>query len=291
MIITLCGSARFENEFHQWNQALSLSGHVVLSLAVHPSLHRGNKDWYTPEQKQMLDAVHLTKITSSDAIMVINRDNYIGDSTASEIRWAWLHKKAVYSLEYDKAGQMRPGKDLLMKGVELPEVPKESVYKEPERLADVFSDEMDLMSAYQNTTTGFNVDQFRAYVKMVVEETFEFLIACNKPLEPYLTGCLNDLHDRLRRATNYADIVTMDNVETFDGLLDMLVVAINAGYSAGYPMRAGWHVVFGSNMGKFGPNGELIKDANGKVQKPAGWTPPNEALARLLRDPISHKGP
>jgi hypothetical protein len=29
MIITLCGSSRFEPWFHAWNQALSLSGHVV----------------------------------------------------------------------------------------------------------------------------------------------------------------------------------------------------------------------------------------------------------------------
>jgi hypothetical protein len=43
MIITLCGSARFEETFKQVNEDLSLNGHIVLSLAVYPSDHENNK--------------------------------------------------------------------------------------------------------------------------------------------------------------------------------------------------------------------------------------------------------
>ena len=62
MIITLCGSARFEAWYHMWNEALSLAGHRVFGLASYPSMHEGEKSWYTPEQKVTLDMVHKQKI-------------------------------------------------------------------------------------------------------------------------------------------------------------------------------------------------------------------------------------
>jgi hypothetical protein len=93
MIITLCGSAKFEAAFHNWNERLTLDGHIVLSLAVFPSV-KGKKDWYSPEIKAMLDTMHKRKISKSEAIFVIDEENdatqqsYIGESTASEIRFA-----------------------------------------------------------------------------------------------------------------------------------------------------------------------------------------------------------
>jgi len=88
MIITLCGSARFEPWFHAWNEALSLSGHVVFSLAAYPSQYEGVKEWYTKEEKAVLDAVHKGKIDVSHAILVLNVFAYIGESTLSEIEHA-----------------------------------------------------------------------------------------------------------------------------------------------------------------------------------------------------------
>lgn len=88
MIITLCGSARFEEEFKKWNERLTLQGHVVFTLSGYPSYHGGQKDWYKSEQKRILDEVHCKKIDASDAILVLNYDNYIGESTAREIQHA-----------------------------------------------------------------------------------------------------------------------------------------------------------------------------------------------------------
>jgi hypothetical protein len=96
MKLTLCGSSRFEQEFHEWNEKLTLTGHVVYGLAVYPSFHDGNKDWYGIEQKQTLDLVHLAKIDNSDAIVVINVNGYIGESTRREIEWARVRAKTVY---------------------------------------------------------------------------------------------------------------------------------------------------------------------------------------------------
>jgi hypothetical protein len=99
VIITLCGSARFEHWFHAWNEALSLSGHVVFALAAYPSQHAGVKNWYTPEDKEVLDAVHKGKIDASHAILVLNAFAYIGESTLSEIDHAHSGRKTVYFLE------------------------------------------------------------------------------------------------------------------------------------------------------------------------------------------------
>ncbi len=96
MKVTLCGSARFEDLFHSYNEKLTLAGHVVYGLAVYPSMKDGDKNWYNEQQKTMLDLVHLNKISNSDGIVVINQDGYIGDSTRREIEWAAINGKHIY---------------------------------------------------------------------------------------------------------------------------------------------------------------------------------------------------
>lgn len=92
--ITLCGSARFESKFHEWNERLTLKGHVVYSLAVFPSSKSGEHRWYTEEQKKILDLVHLAKIEESDAIFLIE-PSYTGESTGREIEWAKIREKKI----------------------------------------------------------------------------------------------------------------------------------------------------------------------------------------------------
>lgn len=99
MIITLCGSARFEKLFHLWNEVLTLSGHTVFGLSVYPSLKKGTKNWYSDEEKELLDAAHRRKIDASDAILVINHFAYVGESTLKEIKYARRTGKRLYALE------------------------------------------------------------------------------------------------------------------------------------------------------------------------------------------------
>ena len=96
MRITLCGSAKFESLFHQWNKDLTLAGHTVYGLAVYPSYMKGEKNWYSEEEKTKLDLVHLDKISNSDAIVVLNQDGYVGESTKKEIEWARIQNKKIY---------------------------------------------------------------------------------------------------------------------------------------------------------------------------------------------------
>ena len=94
-VITLCGSTRFREDFERVNRELTLAGNIVISVGCFG--HSG--DTFTDEQKIMLDDIHKRKIDMADGIYVINRDGYVGESTRSEIRYAYLHNKTVAFME------------------------------------------------------------------------------------------------------------------------------------------------------------------------------------------------
>lgn len=95
MVITLCGSTRFKEDFERLNRELTLAGNIVLSVGCFG--HAG--DVFTEEQKVMLDKIHKRKIDMSDAIFVINKDRYIGSSTKSEIAYAGAKDKLIFFME------------------------------------------------------------------------------------------------------------------------------------------------------------------------------------------------
>ena len=96
-IITLCGSTRFFKEFDEMNLLLTLNDYAVFSLGCHTrddtSIIEANK------LKPMLDKLHREKIDISDAIVVIDKNGYVGEHTRSEIKYAKEKKKAIYFLE------------------------------------------------------------------------------------------------------------------------------------------------------------------------------------------------
>lgn len=96
MIITLCGSTKFKDEYLEVQKQLTLQGHIVLSVGLFA--HADDIE-LTREEKVRLDNLHKEKINMSDAIFVINKDGYIGESTYSEIDWAERMKKQIYFLE------------------------------------------------------------------------------------------------------------------------------------------------------------------------------------------------
>ena len=94
-VITLCGSTKFKDEFERINKEMTLAGHVVFSVGCFG--HSG--DSFTDKQKEMLDDIHKQKIDMSDGIFIINKDGYIGASTKSEIKYAYLHHKTIAFME------------------------------------------------------------------------------------------------------------------------------------------------------------------------------------------------
>ena len=96
-VITLCGSTRFKEDFDRVNRELTLMGNIVISVGAFG--HAG--DTFTDEQKVMLDDIHKRKIDMADAIYVINKDGYIGQSTRSEIAYAIRLGKQIIFMEDD----------------------------------------------------------------------------------------------------------------------------------------------------------------------------------------------
>ncbi|MBX4150950.1 DUF4406 domain-containing protein [Paenibacillus lautus] len=97
-VITLCGSTKFKAQFREVEAALTLSGHIVLSVGF---FEQSDGMAITGEQERQLKELHFRKIDRSDEIFVIDVNGYIGDSTRAEIEYASSHGKKVryYSKE------------------------------------------------------------------------------------------------------------------------------------------------------------------------------------------------
>lgn len=94
-IITVCGSLRFYKEMMEITEEMELQGNCMLVPIYNPA--RPNKDDFTKEDALTLDKMHKEKIKLADAILVVNVDGYIGNSTKSEIEFAKsLNKEILY---------------------------------------------------------------------------------------------------------------------------------------------------------------------------------------------------
>ncbi len=92
-IITLCGSLKFKKEMMTVAEKMALKGYCVLT-PVYPVLENMER---TEEQLIKLKEAHFKRIELSDSILVVNVNNYIGDSTNLEIEYAKkLDKEIIY---------------------------------------------------------------------------------------------------------------------------------------------------------------------------------------------------
>lgn len=93
-IITVCGSLKFKDEIMKITEKTALRGNCMLSIVYSTN---PDKDAYTDEENGILEKMHKERIKLSDAILVVNVDNYIGSSTKSEIEFAKaLNKEIIY---------------------------------------------------------------------------------------------------------------------------------------------------------------------------------------------------
>jgi hypothetical protein len=98
-IITICGSTKFKKEFEAANAALSFKGYAIFTVgSFGHSLKTKELRDHTANNKPYLDDLYKQKIDLSFAIFVINKDGYIGESTASEISHATEGRKKIYYL-------------------------------------------------------------------------------------------------------------------------------------------------------------------------------------------------
>jgi predicted HAD superfamily Cof-like phosphohydrolase len=111
-----------------------------------------------------------------------------------------------------------------------------------------FRDQEKFMRACDQSVGEFNVEQFNLYTKLIEEEFKELKVA----------------------------IDNVDQVETLDALVDILVVTIGALHSIGADAEGAWKEVMQTNFAKIDrETGKVRKREDGKVLKPVGWTPPN----------------
>jgi predicted HAD superfamily Cof-like phosphohydrolase len=118
----------------------------------------------------------------------------------------------------------------------------------------VFHEQAMFMRACQQETTKDTPKQSCMYLNLINEE-------------------VDELHEAVGAG---------DDVETFDAILDIIVVCIGYGLSRGWPMVEGWQEVMRSNLAKIGNDGFVKRRADGKILKPEGWTAPD--LNRVMRD-------
>ena len=99
-IVCLCGSTRFVDIYNEYRKIFTLKGYIVLSIEiVTTQSQKDDPQFSNTELKKQLDELHKRKIDLADEVFVINKSNYIGESTASEIAYAKAHGKPIYYLE------------------------------------------------------------------------------------------------------------------------------------------------------------------------------------------------
>lgn len=117
-------------------------------------------------------------------------------------------------------------------------------------MKSIFQQQADFMEACGQTTKSHNGDQIMLYRDLISEEFNEF-----------------------------KESITEE--ERADAIIDMIVVIVGYGLSRGWPMDKLWDEVHRTNMAKIDPlTGKVRRREDGKILKPAGWTPPN--LSRIL---------
>lgn len=97
--ITLCGSLKFQKEMMMVAEEMALKGNCILT-PVYPILENYER---TEEQLEDLKKAHFKRIEMSDAIFVVNVNDYIGKSTKLEIEYAKkLNKEVLYYTDIDR---------------------------------------------------------------------------------------------------------------------------------------------------------------------------------------------
>ena len=118
-------------------------------------------------------------------------------------------------------------------------------FQKNKQMTNPFRDQEKFMRACEQTVGEFNEAQYQLYCNLISEE-FEELVA------------------------------SKTKVDDLDALIDILVVTIGAIHSLGADAESAWKEVMSTNFAKIDKQtGRVRKREDGKVLKPAGWTPPD----------------
>lgn len=94
-VVTICGSARFEDDMIKIARDLEFEkGYCVLQCIYGVDVHS-----ITQKQFEKMEDAHYKKIDISDAVFIVNKNGYIGESTRNEINYAKKLGKEIIYLE------------------------------------------------------------------------------------------------------------------------------------------------------------------------------------------------
>lgn len=104
-VVTLCGSTRFQAEFAEVNQRLTMAGFVVISLGMFGLPEVPDVDWAVdgPGLRDRLARLHLQKIRMADEVYIVDPGGYVGESTRREIAYAKSLGKPVRYLSRERS--------------------------------------------------------------------------------------------------------------------------------------------------------------------------------------------
>jgi hypothetical protein len=92
-VITVCGSLRYIKEMMEISEKMEFEGNCIL-VPIY-NFTRKSKDEYSEEELEMLVKMQKERIKMSDAILVVDVNGYIGESTSREIEYAKLLDKSI----------------------------------------------------------------------------------------------------------------------------------------------------------------------------------------------------
>lgn len=132
------------------------------------------------------------------------------------------------------------------------------------------------------TTDCFNARQVALYTGLQLEEMAEKLMAiaegCISPGYGRnlidLAREMNALADKFKAGYHVGDIVRANYEDILDADIDLAWVALGGAFSISTNASGAVGEVARANLDKY-PNGEVLRDENGKVQKPDGWRGPD----------------
>jgi hypothetical protein len=96
-IVCLCGSTRFSDAFREANLRETLAGKIVLTIGC--DFKSDDAIGLTDADKHRMDELHLCKIDLADEVLILNVNDYIGQSTTREMSYAYALGKRVRFLE------------------------------------------------------------------------------------------------------------------------------------------------------------------------------------------------
>lgn len=115
--------------------------------------------------------------------------------------------------------------------------------------------------------------------------TQHFQIKAGQPTSTHPVA-LNEDRVKLRAkwmAGELQEFLNASNIyEQADALTDLLYYLIGTYVEMGIKPWPLYKIVHCSNMKKLKSNNGIVKDCNGKVQKPSGWKHPDKAIKRAV---------